>query len=291
MSYARSSVVGMDDLPARAVELRRSGLSVRQICERLGVPPRTAARWVSGLPVPAWTKRPNAKDHLRERAVELRAAGWSVPDLARELGVSRSTAWLWVRDHPLTPERLETAGQRRSAATRAAWGPRMAAVDARRQAAHAAAAARVGAMSEADLLRVGALIYWCEGAKAKPWSRKSEQVSFVNSDPGLIAIFLRFLDSAGVPEDNRRYRVSIHESVDVAGVVAWWAEFVGVPAERFQRSTLKRHNATTVRHNTGDGYRGCLVVSVVKCRELYWLIEGIAGAAIDECRRSKGPLG
>jgi transcriptional regulator with XRE-family HTH domain len=88
----------------RARELRLvEGLSAGQIGERLGVPARTVARWIHGLPVPAWTRRPNAKDQVRARAVALRAQGWSVPDIARELGVARSTAWLWVREQPLDP--------------------------------------------------------------------------------------------------------------------------------------------------------------------------------------------
>jgi hypothetical protein len=63
-------------------------------------------------------------------------------------------------------------------------------------------------MGDAELLRAGALIYWCEGAKAKPWSGKSEYVVFTNSDPGLIALFLRFLAVAEVPPENRRFRLA-----------------------------------------------------------------------------------
>jgi hypothetical protein len=69
----------------------------------------------------------------------------------------------------------------------------------------------------------------------------------------------------------------------VAAAVSWWARFVGVGPERFQRSTIKRHAPATVRHNTGEGYRGCLVVSVVKGRGLYWLIEGIVLATVRGC--------
>jgi hypothetical protein len=65
--------------------------------------------------------------------------------------------------------------------------------------------------------------------------------------------------------------------------LSWWAEFVGVAPESFQKTTLKRHVPSTRRHNTGEGYRGCLVVSVVKCRGLYWLIEGIVRATFGEC--------
>jgi transcriptional regulator with XRE-family HTH domain len=275
----------VSDPRQQAIELRASGLSARQISERLGVPPRTVASWVHGVPVPAWTKRPNAKDGLRERARVLRATGWSVPDLARELGVARSTAWLWVRDQPLDPAgaRALAGAERRRQAVLASWAPRVQATDARRQEVQTAASERVGQMGEAELLRVGALIYWCEGTKAKPWSGKSEQVQFTNSDPGLIAVFLRFLEVAGVPPENIRFRVAIHESADVEAAVQWWADFVGAARKSFQKTTLKRHTGSTKRHNTGEGYRGCLVVSVLKGRELYWFIEGTVLATIGQC--------
>lgn len=262
----------------RAVRLRTvDGLSTRQIGERLAVPPRTVARWLAGVPVPEWTKRPNAKDDLRDRARRLRSSGWSVPDIARELGVARSTAWLWVRDQPLDPaaDGVLAGADRRRAAVREYWAGRNLATDAARQETQAEAAALVGEMSDAELLRAGALIYWCEGSKARPWSRKSEQVQFTNSDPGLIALFIRFLAAAEVPPENRRFRLAIHETADVDAALNWWADFVGVEPSKFQKTTLKRHNPTTNRHNTAETYRGCLVVSVVKCRRLYWLIEGI----------------
>jgi len=81
--------------------------------------------------------------------------------------------------------------------------------------------------------------------------------------------------------DRVRFRVSIHETADVDAAVRWWADFVGVDAASFQRSTLKRHKPATKRRNTGEGYRGCLIVSVLKSRRLYWLIEGIVMATVN----------
>lgn len=50
-------------------------------------------------------------------------------------------------------------------------------------------------------------------------------------------------------------------------------------ADRFLRTTLKRHNPKTVRKNTGEAYRGCLIVRVRRGRELYWMIEGLVAGA------------
>jgi hypothetical protein len=115
------------------------------------------------------------------------------------------------------------------------------------------------------------------GTKAKPWMPNSCRITFINSDPGLVLVFLRFLELMG--EDRRRlsYRIHIHVSADVEGAGRWWADLVGVPFEQFARPTLKTHNPSTVRHNVGDSYRGCLIVRVPRSRELYWRIEGLVG--------------
>jgi hypothetical protein len=84
----------------------------------------------------------------------------------------------------------------------------------------------------------------------------------------------------GLDRRNLGYRLSIHESADVDAAIRWWAEVVGVPADCFQRPTLKKHNPATVRRNVGDSYCGCLIIYVPKSRRLYWRIEGImAGIA------------
>jgi hypothetical protein len=82
-----------------------------------------------------------------------------------------------------------------------------------------------------------------------------------------------------------RFRLSIHESADVDAAVAWWAAHVGVEPRDFQRTTLKRSKPATVRHNTGDAYRGCLVVAVIRSRRLYWFIEGAVNEVVRQSLR------
>jgi transposase len=268
------------DGEAMAAEARRlrveEQLSVRQIQQRLGVGKERVQDWIRGIPPPAWTRRPNAKDDLRARAIEMRGSGASVDDIAAELGVAKSTAFLWVRHLPMDRDR-ERAHERRDRAkarAKAQWAAFRQRRDARRAAAHAAAAAAVGPLTDRDLLILGAAIYWCEGAKAKPWN-PDERVQLINSDPFLVELFLRFLESQGRDRASLTYRVSIHESADHKRAVDWWVERLALPRERFRRVTLKRHTPSTNRRNTGDDYHGCLMVYVPKGRELYWRIEGV----------------
>lgn len=80
----------------QAVALRREGLSLRQIRDRLRIYNNGLLhRPVKGEPAPEWTKRPNAKDDLRDRARELRLQGMTYDQIQVELGCSKSSISLW----------------------------------------------------------------------------------------------------------------------------------------------------------------------------------------------------
>ncbi|MCZ7439884.1 helix-turn-helix domain-containing protein [Micromonospora sp. WMMC241] len=266
-----------DPLAAEARRLRvEEQLSVAEIRARLGIGRDRVYALLRGIPPPAWTRRPRARDEARAEALRLRADGRSVNQIAEQFGVAKSTAYQWVRHLPLDPDPA-TAERRRAhskAMTDARWGAYRESRDAEQAVERARAAGVVGELSERDLLVLGAAIYWCEGAKSKPW-RRPVTMQFVNTDPGLLALFLRLLEVCGVDRAVPTYRVSIHESADAEAAVRWWARRLRLPLERFGRTVLKRHNPTTVRRNTGDTYHGCLVITVPRSRALYWRIEGM----------------
>ena len=210
--------------------------------------------------------------------------GWSVNDLATKLGVAKSTAYMWVKHVPLDPDSERARHKQEHAALMAAgrWDAKRAARDRRQAEVHAEAAAGVGELSERDLLVVGAAIYWCEGAKSKPW-RRLDRLTFINTDPGLLRLFLRFLAASGRAPESVQYRVHIHETADAEAAADWWATELGLVRALFQRPTIKHHAPATKRMNTGDDYHGCLVISVPRSRELYWRVEGVM-AALTELR-------
>lgn len=116
--------------------------------------------------------------------------------------------------------------------------------------------------------------YWCEGTKSKPYARR-EQVTFVDSDPGLVLLFLAWLDQLGFPAEDRHFSLSIHESADVEEATSWWADLVGLSPDAFGSPVINEHNPKAVRPNVGDAYVGCLVVRLRQCRTLYQRIEGV----------------
>jgi transposase len=270
-----NSTRSADGRREQAIALRRAGKSRREIKEILGIAGNsTLDDLLAGEPPPEWTRRPNAKDDLRAKARQLREQGLAYNQIAAELGVSKSSVSLWVRDLP-RPERLsyEECCRRVAEGVRRYWAAERPVREAQREATRAAAAAEIGALTQRELLIAGAIAYWCEGAKNKPYHRH-DRVTFMNSDPALITLFLRFLDAAGVDRNMIVYRVYIHETADVTGAERFWLEVTGADPALFRRPALKRHQPQTVRKNVGADYRGCLRVDVRQNMELYRRIEG-----------------
>jgi hypothetical protein len=274
-------------LKTQAIALRRAGKSRREIKEALDPMSNATLNWaLQGEPPPEWTRRPRAKDAVRARARELRGRGLDYEEIATELGVSKGSISLWVRDMPRPPHLSYEESRKRSAeGVRRYWaveGPRR---DAVRQAVIAAAAEEIGELSDRELLIAGSIAYWCEGAKGRP-RRRSDLIVFINSDPGLIRIFLRFLNAVGVEGDRLTYRVHIHETADVAAAERFWADVVGVHVGVFKKPTIKRHNPKTLRKNVGEDYHGCLAVSVLRSADLYQKIAGWAEGVMRATPRS-----
>jgi hypothetical protein len=259
-----------------AIALRLAGKSVREIKDALGpVGKRTLSAALKGTPPAEWTHRPNAKDDLREQARELRTQGLSYNEIVAQLGVSKSSVSLWVRDLPC-PERFRYVhNERRREGLRKFNKAR----SARHAAESETAAAEIGKLTGRELLVAGAIAYWCEGAKNKP-NHKANRVSFINSDPKLIAFFLRFLAIAGVNRDDLILRVHIHENADAEAAQRFWLAITGTKPEQFRSPVLKHHNPKTLRTNIGEDYHGCLRVDVRRSAVLYRKIEGWAAAAM-----------
>ncbi|MFF9583270.1 hypothetical protein [Streptomyces achromogenes] len=272
MAQTYGTYADFEGLRERAVALRRSGHSLRQIRDELKIFNNDLLnQLVKGEPPPEWTKRPNAKDDLRDRARELRLQGWTYDRIQAELGCSKSSISLWVRDLP-KPEPRYTPEEQRALMNEGLAHLR-AARDREREETKQRAAAAVGRPSERELFLVGVGLYWAEGTKDKPYDRR-ENVTFVNSDPGMIKVFLAWLDLLQVERERLRFTVMIHENADVEGAERYWADLVGADASAFRKTTLKTHNPKTVRKNTKDAYRGCLVIKVLKGADLYRRIEG-----------------
>ena len=289
-----------DDVRAAAIELRRVGRTYDEIAAELGVSKSTCSLWLRDVRAtdeavevagaaseqdggPTQCAADRAEDEPRRvavaerrvRARELREQGLLLREIAAELGMSTPAAYYATVGLPVPPRgrpRGRSADDLR-ADQRRYWDRVLLERQQERESVQAAAAATVGSLDRERLHLLAVTAYWCEGSKSKPYSRR-ERVVFINSDVGLIRLWLAFLDDIDFPIENREHFLSIHESADLAEAQRSWAADTGLPVAGFGRPVLKRHNPRTVRHNTGDEYRGCLVVRLRQSALLYQRIAG-----------------
>jgi hypothetical protein len=224
-------------------------------------------------------RTPQELDRLREQAVTLRRQGKSRRQIKEILGFGNSTLNQLLRDEPLPPERAgpgyAESRARAAEGVRRYWAVEHPAREAERAAISAAAAAEIGGLTDREVMIAGAIAYWCEGSKSKPY-RIDEYVRFVNSDPALIKFFLMFLDRAGVSRQRLRYRVHIHECADVEAAARYWTSVTSASPDQFARPLIKHHVPRTSRPGDNKDYHGCLQVSVAKSSGLYREISGWA---------------
>lgn len=197
-------------------------------------------------------------------------------EIRESLGIPKSTLSGWFGDLLLTEEERAAlrANQKKNDAKGRAKAHAM--VRARNRAARIAlveeAESQIAELTSDHLFVAGVIAYMAEGAKEKPWG-KPAMVAFMNSDSRMIQLFLAWLQLLGVPDDQLGFRVSIHETADVAQAHEFWSNVVGVPIEGFYKPTIKKHKPKTVRRNVGNTYHGCLTVTVRKSTNLNRRIE------------------
>lgn len=282
MSANENTYSNHEALRARAIALREAGRSNPEIRAELGISGWTLTALLQGHVEPVHENLANrAKPQLRAQARDLREQGWSYDAIARKLRVSKSSLSLWLRDlpkpeayHPGEPPQGWKAEEWADFCARRREIYRRRKAEERRQEVMEAAG-DVGELSDRELWLVGVMIYWCEGAKSKPW-RRQKRADFINSDPQLVQLYVRFLAHLGYPVDQLILTVHIHENADVDAATRFWAEIVGASLTQFNKPTIKKHKPSTTRRKVGDHYRGALRIDVRKSAKLYRRVEGWA---------------
>ncbi len=95
------------------------------------------------------------------------------------------------------------------------------------------AAREIGRISGRDLFMLGLGLYIVEGTKS------SVQCVFVNSDPAVINLIIRwFVTATGIKKGNLRMRLHLYPSSDVQASEAYWSKVTGLPRAQFRKPII-----------------------------------------------------
>ncbi len=118
-------------------------------------------------------------------------------------------------------------------------------------------------LSKNPLFMTGLALYLAEGSK------KSERFEFMNSDPFLIKIMIKWLSRFGdTPTAKIRARLYAHELYAHKNYEKFWANFLEINASQFHKTIYK---STVHKSKKNLDYKGCLRIDI-KGSELFWKI-------------------
>ncbi len=101
-------------------------------------------------------------------------------------------------------------------------------------------------MTKETLKIIGAILYACEGTKArkdKRYNRLIYSVELTNSDPKIIKMFSLFLDEVLIIDRKRiRGQLFTYPDLDEKQLINFWSSVSNIPKKQFQKSILLKAN-------------------------------------------------
>jgi len=83
----------------------------------------------------------------------------------------------------------------------------------------------------------GILLYVTEGTKC---SKTSSQVEIANARPGVLRLFLAFLEGMGVSQESVRARIQLHNLADWKRAQEYWDDQIGLPHNQYYKPMISK---------------------------------------------------
>jgi len=169
---------------------------------------------------------------VKEKAKTLRKEGYSYNLIAEKTRVSKSTLYTWLSEIPYKPnqEVLDRIGNARAKSGQVKHRRKLESFKKARQ----LATDDIGSLSERDIFMLGIGLYIGEGDK-------NETVGFVNADPSVINLGIKWLrGSCGLETKNLRLAIHIYPDNDEARCVDFWSKSTGIPKSQFGKTQVDR---------------------------------------------------
>ncbi len=186
------------------------------------------------------------QERLEARRIR-REEGLSIGAIAKLLQCSKSSVSKWVREIPLTSEQVAKLMSRERASEIAASHPNAPKQKFGIERAHIESSAmrEVGVIDRDKLRVIGAALYWAEGSKDR------NEVVFVNSDPDMVRLMMRFFrEVCNVEEARFRGALHIHPHLDVEAAIWFWSSVAGIPVSQFHKTQVAVSKASI--HHRAD---------------------------------------
>jgi len=220
-----------------------------------------------------------------QKALKLRLGGKSYGEIRRTIGIPKSTLSSWFKDLKLSASVQKVLLNKKRATNKYLMKfnrERTLTIQVENQKITKNSLKEIKRLSEYEIKLIGAALYWGEGYKNQKRNSKCVQIS--NSDPYLIALFLRFLrEVVNVPEERLKVSIFIHTNVSAAKAIKFWSKVTNIASNRFQTAVSISSASKRKRPPKSLPY-GTLKLSV-NSRQNFYQIKGWIDGLIKQTNR------
>ena len=203
----------------------------------------------------------------KRKAILLRREGYSYNEIRNIIpDLSKGTISGWLKNIELTTEhrariiqKMATAGEK--GRLKGAWTNKRKALD-RITAIQNTATLEFDKLFADPLFICALSLYWAEGAK------KSRGFQFVNSDPEMIMLMIKWLHKFKVADKDIKIRLFIHSIYESEKPEEFWMRITNIPKSRLLKTIYK---LTIHKIKKNHNYKGCCRIEV-SGSELFWKI-------------------
>lgn len=217
-------------------------------------------------------------------AIKLRKEGKTYNEILEVVPVAKSTLSLWLREVGLASKQKQRITKKKREAQLKGAARRHEMRLTQIEEINRVCKGDIGSVSERDLLLLGTALYWAEGSKQKAHA-PSVGVSFANSDPEMIRLFMLWLRKiAKVKDDEMTITIHLHKNHihRYEQVKDFWLSVTGLTEDVLTKPVIKKHNPKTVRKNASEEYQGLVSIyvrkSVVLNRKIFGWVYAIIAA-------------
>lgn len=221
----------------------------------------------------------------KEAAIKLRISGRSYNEIGAQLGVPKSTLRSWLHKVVLSEKARARINSRIKAGSLHLVKRNKMQTHAARQRAKellSSASSSVRTLNKDDLRIIGAVLYWAEGYK-RPLIKEGREItahsiSFVNSDPDMIRVFIRFLtECLDVDPQSICLTMRLYPHINEEFARLYWKKVTRLSYENFRKSTLLITGASKGTRPFNRLPYGTLQISVYQTSRFYSLMGLLAG--------------
>jgi hypothetical protein len=190
----------------------------------------------------------------KHEAIKLRKQGYSLKEIADKIHISKSTASIWL-DDVLLSEKAKTRLKKRK-------------IFGQYKSIQISKEKRIMRNKQYNIMAIKtlkhfafntntakilcSLIYYCEGIKGS-----DSRVTFINSDPTLIKLFLSLLRKGFIVNESKfRMLMHLHDYHNQNKQMEFWSKLSSIPKNQFSKTYIKPHTKIRIRKN----YQGCVSI-------------------------------